>query len=90
MTTSRTPRRRQTIIDWEKKSYEDRRADVTAESAKLAEGGMTFVPIEGDAAAAYLKLADDAAWARMYERIDGGGEGAETYKALRKHYFGEE
>ncbi len=21
------------------------------------------------------------------DRIDGGGEGAETYKALRKHYF---
>ena len=78
------------VIDWEKKSYEDRRADVETETKQLADGGMTFVPIQGDAATAYLKLADDAAWARMYERIDGGGDGAETYKALRKHYFLEE
>lgn len=78
------------VIDWEKKSYEDRRADVETETKQLADGGMTFVPIQGDAAAAYLKLADDAAWKRMYDRIDGGGDGAETYKALRKHYFLEE
>lgn len=76
------------VIDWEKKSYEDRRADVTAEAKALADGGMTFVPIEGDAAAAYVKLADDAAWARMEERL--GKDGASTYKALRKHYFLEE
>ena len=80
----------QAVIDWEKKSYDDRRADVEKETKQLADGGMTFVPIKGDAAAAYLKLADDAAWARMFERIDGGGDGAETYKALRKHYFLEE
>ncbi len=79
-----------TVIDWETKSYEDRRADVEAEGKSLAEGGMTFVPIEGDAAAAYIKLADDAAWARMHGRIDGDGDGADTYKALRKHYFLEE
>ena len=80
----------QAVIDWETKSYEARQEDVATEAKALADGGMTYVPIEGDAAAAYLKLADDAAWARMYERIDGGGDGAETYKALRKHYFGEE
>ena len=80
----------QAVIDWETKSYEDRRADVVDEAKALAEGGMEFVPIEGEAAAAYLKLADDAAWARMHDRIDGDGEGAETYKALRKHYFLEE
>ena len=72
------------VIDWEKKSYEDRQADVKEEAKALADGGMKFVPIKGDAAAAYVKLADDAAWARMKERL--GEDGADTYKALRKHY----
>ena len=76
------------VIDWEKSSYEARRADVEAEAKALADGGMAFVPIKGEAAAAYVKLADDAAWARMKERL--GEDGADTYTALRKHYFLEE
>lgn len=75
-----------TVIEWEQKSYDARQADVVAEGKALAEGGMTFVPTEGDAEAAYIKLADDAAWARMKERL--GGEDA-TYDALRQHYYGE-
>ncbi|WP_299030623.1 TRAP transporter substrate-binding protein DctP [uncultured Sulfitobacter sp.] len=77
------------MIEWEEKSYNDRRAEVEADAKVLADGGMTFVSHSEEAGAAYQTMADDAAWARMYERIDGGGAGAETYNALRKHYLGE-
>lgn len=74
------------VVEWEEKSYNDRQADVTADAKVLEEGGMVFVSHSPEAGEAYRKMADDAAWARMYERIDGGGEGADTYKMLRKHY----
>ncbi|WP_299878473.1 TRAP transporter substrate-binding protein DctP [uncultured Sulfitobacter sp.] len=77
------------VIEWEAKSYADRQTEVAADAKVLADGGMTFVSHSEEAGAAYQKMADDAAWARMYERIDGGGAGAEMYKALRKHYAGE-
>ena len=78
------------VIEWEAKSYADRQKEVEADAKTLADGGMTFVAHPSDAGAeAYLNLADDAAWARMFERIDGGGAGAEMYNALRKHYAGE-
>lgn len=77
------------VVEWEAKSYADRQADVAVDEKVLADGGMTFVSLPGDAGATYVQMADDAAWARMYERIDGGGEGAEMYKSLRKHYAGE-
>lgn len=75
------------VIEWEEKSFNDRQADVVSDNQILLDGGMTFVshPTE-EAGAAYQKLADDAAWARMYERIDGAGAGAETYRLLRQHY----
>lgn len=78
------------VIEWEAKSYAARQADIETDTKTLTEGGMTFVahPSE-EGAAAYIKLADDAAWARMFERIDGGGAGAEMYNALRKSYAGE-
>ena len=67
-----------------------RMEDESGEDAKiLADGGMTFVSHSPEAGAVYQKMADDAAWARMYERIDGGGAGADTYNALRKAYAGE-
>lgn len=75
------------VIEWEEKSYNDRQKDVAADEKILSDGGMVFVDHpSAEAGAAYQKLADDAAWARMYERIEGGGAGAETYRALRKHY----
>jgi len=78
-----------TVVEWEEKSYNDRQNDVEADAKTLADGGMTFVPHSDEAAAKYRKLADDAAWARMHERIDGDGAGAERYNALRKHYAGD-
>lgn len=77
------------VVEWEAKSYADRQTEVAADAKVLADGGMTFVSHSEEAGAAYQKMADDAAWARMYERIDGGGAGAEMYKSLRKHYAGE-
>ena len=77
------------VIEWEAKSYADRQKEVAEDAKVLADGGMTFVSHSNEAGAVYRQMAEDAAWARMYERIDGGGAGAETYKALRKHYAGE-
>ncbi len=77
------------VVEWEEKSYNDRQADVVADAKVLSDGGMTFVAHSDEAGAVYQKMADDAAWARMYERIDGGGAGADTYNTLRKHYAGE-
>ena len=77
------------VIEWEGKSYADRQAEIEIDAKVLADGGMTFVSLSEEAGEAYKKLADDAAWARMYERIDGGGAGADMYAALRKHYAGE-
>lgn len=74
------------VIEWEAKSYADRQKDVATDAKVLADGGMEFVAHSDEAGEAYRKLADDAAWARMHERIEGGGAGAEMYKALRKHY----
>jgi len=64
------------VVEWEEKSYNDRQADVVADAKVLSDGGMTFVAHSDEAGAVYQKMADDAAWARMYERIDGGGAGA--------------
>lgn len=77
------------VIEWEGKSYADRQTEVEADAKILADGGMTFVSHSEEAGKTYQTMADDAAWARMYERIDGGGAGAEMYNALRKHYAGE-
>ena len=75
------------VVEWEAKSFADRQKEVEIDNKTLTDGGMKFVSHPTDAgAAAYIKLADDAAWARMFERIDGGGAGAADYKALRKTY----
>ena len=75
------------VQEWEEKSYNDRQADVVTDNKILSDGGMEFVDHPtAEAGAAYQKLADDAAWARMYERIEGAGAGADMYNALRKHY----
>lgn len=74
------------VIEWEQKSYDDRQKEVATDAATLSDGGMSFVSHSPEAGEAFRKLADDAAWSRMYERIDGGGKGAEAYEALRKAY----
>jgi len=78
------------VIEWEASSYAARQSDRASDANELQRRGMKFIEHSPAGAAAYLKLANDAAWARMHGRIDGDGAGAETYKALRKHYFLEE
>jgi len=76
------------VIEWEAKSWEDRQKDKEADAAELTKRGMEFVSMSDEASAAYLKMADDAAWGRMKKRLDDMG-GDNDYDALRKLYFGE-
>ncbi|MEO1494885.1 MAG: TRAP transporter substrate-binding protein DctP [Pseudomonadota bacterium] len=70
------------VIEWEQKSYDARQADRVADETALKDGGMTFVPHSEEAGKAYVKMAEDAAWARMKERVGDDP----VYDALRKHY----
>lgn len=76
------------VAEWEQKSYDDRQKDVASDAAELQKRGMKFVSMSDEAAAKYLKLADDAAWARMKGRLEKMG-GTENYDKLRKHYYKE-
>jgi len=76
------------VIEWEAKSWTDRQKDKEADAAELTKRGMEFVSMSPEASAAYLKMADDAAWGRMKERLDKM-DGENHYDALRKLYFGE-
>ena len=76
------------VIEWEARSWADRQKDKEADAAELTKRGMEFVQMEPEAAAAYLKMADDAAWGRMKGRLEKMG-GDNDYDALRKLYFGE-
>ncbi len=78
----------QVVIDWEQKSYDARQTDRVSDEAALQAGGMQFVAMTDEAAAAYQKMADDAAWARMRGRLDEMGS-AENYDRLRELYYGE-
>ncbi len=73
------------VVEWEQKSYDARQADRVADAAELEKRGMKFVPHEEEAGAAYVKMAEDAAWARMKERVGDDP----VYGELRKHYAGE-
>ncbi len=77
-----------TVVDWEAKSWADRQKDKEADAAELTKRGMEFVSMSPEASAAYLKMADDASWGRMKERLEKMG-GDNDYDALRKLYFGE-
>ena len=46
---------------------------------------MKFIEHAPGAAEAYIKIAEDAAWARMKERVGDDP----VYDQLRKHYAGE-
>jgi len=76
------------VVEWEAKSWADRQKDKEADAAELTKRGMEFVSMSPEASAAYLKMADDAAWGRMKERLDEM-DGENHYDALRKLYFGE-
>ena len=73
------------VIEWEAKSFADRQKEVGVDEKTLTDGGMTFVGHSEAGAAAYLKLANDAAWARMKDRIGDDP----VYGELRKLYAGE-
>ena len=73
------------VIEWEQKSWTDRQADVATDAKVLADGGMAFVAHSEEAGKIYQKMADDAAWARMKERLGDDP----VYDQLRKHYAGE-
>ncbi len=76
------------VIEWEAKSWADRQKDKESDAAELAKRGMEFVSMTPEASAAYLKMADDASWGRMKERLDKMG-GDNSYDDLRKLYVGE-
>lgn len=73
------------VIEWEQKSYDARQADIVAEAKALQDGGMTFVPMSEEGSETYLKLADDAAWARMKSRLEELGD-SESYGKIRALY----
>lgn len=76
------------VAEWEQKSYDARQADVASDAEELKKRGMKFVSMSDEAAEKYLKLADDAAWARMKGRLEEMG-GMENYAKLRKLYYKE-
>ena len=78
----------ETVVEWETKSWEARQEDKKADAAELEKRGMEFVSMSPEASAAYLTMADDAAWGRMKERLDEMG-GTNAYDELRKLYYGE-
>jgi TRAP-type C4-dicarboxylate transport system substrate-binding protein len=74
------------MIEWEEKSYNDRQADVAADEKILAEGGMQFVSHSEEAGATYVQLAEDAAWARMKERM--GEDKVDRFEKMKSLYSG--
>jgi len=76
------------VVEWEAKSWEDRQQDKLSDAAELEKRGMEFVSMSPEASEKYLKMADDAAWGRMKERLDEMG-GDSAYDELRKLYFKE-
>ncbi|MEM1298456.1 MAG: TRAP transporter substrate-binding protein DctP [Pseudomonadota bacterium] len=73
------------VVEWEAKSYAARQLDRVNDANELQRRGMKFIEHSPDAAAAYVKKAEDAAWARMKERVGDDP----IYGELRKHYLGE-
>ena len=76
------------VAEWEQKSYDARQVDVASDAEELQKRGMKFITMSDEAAEKYLKLADDAAWARMKGRLEEMG-GVENYDKLRKLYYKE-
>ena len=74
------------IVEWEQKSFDAREQDRVNDAEELQKRGMTFVEHSPEAGAAYVKMAEDAAWDRMKERME---DDQETYEQLRKLYGGQ-
>ncbi|MCP4316445.1 MAG: C4-dicarboxylate ABC transporter substrate-binding protein [Hyphomicrobiales bacterium] len=74
------------IIEWETKSFDAREKDRIADAEELQNRGVTFVEHSPEAGAAYVKLAEDAAWDRMKGRME---DDQDTYNQLRKLYGAE-
>jgi TRAP-type C4-dicarboxylate transport system substrate-binding protein len=74
------------IIEWEQKSFDAREQDRINDAEELQKRGMKFVAHSPEAGAAYVKMAEDAAWNRMKERM---ADDPETYEQLRKLYGGQ-
>ncbi len=73
-------------IEWEARSFAERAADREAEIAALLDGGMEIVAMEGAAAETYLRMAADAAWARMARRLDRLGDSDDIVAPLKALY----
>ena len=73
------------VVEWEEKSYNARQLDRVNDANELQRRGMKFIEHTPAAGEAYVKLADDAAWARMKERLGDDP----VHGDLRKHYAGE-
>ena len=74
------------VVEWEKKSFDAREQDRVNDAEELQKRGMKFVAHSPDGGAAYVKLAEDAAWDRMKGRME---DDQETYEQLRKLYGGQ-
>jgi len=73
------------VIEWEAKSFADRQTEVAAETEALEAGGLKTVTMSPEGTEKYLKLANDAAWARMKGRLDEMGDSA-SYETMRGFY----
>lgn len=74
-------------IEHEISSAEAHQARRDAEFEQLAEGGMTAVTLEGDAAAAYLRGAREETWTRMREQMAAHPMGAGNYERLIELFY---
>jgi len=70
------------VIEWEEKSYNARQIDRVNDANELQRRGVKFIEHAPAAARAYVKMAEDAAWARMKSRLGDDP----VYEELRKHY----
>ncbi|MFK7942477.1 MAG: TRAP transporter substrate-binding protein DctP [Paracoccaceae bacterium] len=73
------------MVEWEAKSHAARKLDRVNDANELQRRGMKFIEHTPEAGAAYVKTAEDAAWARMKDRVGDDP----VYDELRKHYLGE-
>ncbi len=74
-------------IQHEKDTVEKLGAVRDSDFAKLEEGGMQVVTLEGEAAAAYLKAARDETWARMKTQMEAAPQGADNYDRLIELFY---
>lgn len=79
----------QVVIEWEEKSYNDRQETVKSDRVELEKRGVEFVAMSDEGSAAYLKLANDAAWGRMETRLKEMGDDGSSYETMLKLYHPE-